>query len=96
MCSEWKSAKYRRIFEMRCRKLHGVDHLKLCQVPDAMGNYWKQPFATVAQSEEKGRKFGKFRAIRNREQFNRRVQLVDEQAKEVDDENDTVLNVEGV
>ena len=76
-----------------------LDHLKSCKGPELFCKFCgkKDNLERVCKQTRKDgiQHFDKFRANGNREQFNKRVQLVDQEEYDDDYKIDTVLNVEG-
>ena len=74
-------------------------HRKTCKGPELFCNFCdkKGHLERVCKQTRKDgiKQFGKFRANGNREQFNKRVPLVDQEEYDDDYKDDTVLNVEG-
>ena len=75
-----------------------LDHLKLCKGPNAICTYCvRKGHLERACNQKKKNNFqesGRFKTNGNREQSGRRVQLVDREEEEEDDENFMILNID--
>ena len=76
-----------------------LEHTKICKATDVKCNYCgkRGHLERVCNQRRKDntQQFAKSRSNGVRDQFNKRVQLVDQEEKDEDDENYMVLNVEG-